>query len=86
MQKLSETVIEELTAMTVEQLEKTIADCHAVIEQATAERNDNPKYQTAKEVLKDFNQGLKGVRDVQKAKIAYALSRRKELEESNVTK
>ncbi len=56
-------------------LHKVVSDAEANILKATQERDANTDYTSAKEDVAAFNAGLKGVRDVQKAKssLAFAL-------------
>lgn len=73
LKKLTETVVEELDGMDVSQLHKMISDCEVNIAKAQLERDNNPKYQSAKEIAGDFNGALNEAKGYQRAKIAYVL-------------
>jgi hypothetical protein len=76
---LSDTVIEELDALDETGLKKAVSDSTEAIETATRERNDNPKYQTAKLAVTDLSGALKDTKKYQKAKITYSIYRLREL-------
>jgi hypothetical protein len=77
--KLSSEVVTEIDAQDVETLNKTVAESTENINKAVLELKQNPEYQKAKEVVKDFNGGLRDAKYYQLAKITLALLRIKEL-------
>lgn len=76
---LPESVVQELDALPIAELNSVIAQAEEAISTAIRERDANPKYQEAKESCKALSEGMREVKTYQRAKIEYSLHRRREL-------
>jgi hypothetical protein len=79
LKKLSDSVIEELDAMSGPALEKAVAQSEENISRATRERDANKEYKIAKAAVSDLSAGLRDAKAYQNAKIQYALLRLREM-------
>lgn len=78
-QKKLEACIDELDAMSEQELQKTVCQASEAIAKAAQELDENEAYQTAKQDVKDLSGGFRDVKSYQGAKIAYSLHRLKGL-------
>lgn len=84
LKQLNKEACAELDGMDKGRLEGSIAGSEEAIDKATRERDALPAYQGAKQAVKDLSEGLKELKNYQKAKIAYALRRLRELNGEDV--
>lgn len=76
---LGKDVIEELDTLSEDDLKDVIVNSLESMSEAAEKLAANPKYQELSEKLNDVTQGKKNVDKYQKAKIAYARKRLKEM-------
>lgn len=81
--KLTDSTVEELDKLDEAALQKTVADSSEAIEKAVKERNNNPRYKSAKTTVDDFAGGLRDLKTYQNAKILYSIHRLRGLRGEN---
>ncbi len=72
-------LVAELNSLDKEALSAVIVTAAQAMEQVQKELDDNAAYQALKESKSDMEAGLKGVNKFQKAKVAIAIDRLREL-------
>ncbi len=77
--QLDDSTINEMNGLSPGALKDLIAQAEEAMAGATRERDANPAYEAAKQVVKDLSEGLRDVRKRQTAKIQYSLRRLREL-------
>lgn len=76
--KIGKSKMDDMDAMSTEQLERVILDSQKNMATAKKERDENKQYIAAKSVIGDLNAGLRDVNKVNNAQIEYALYRLEE--------
>lgn len=71
--KLGRSVVEQMDAMTAEELKKLIVDASTRMKEVKDSLDANPKYQQIKSDLANMQAGKKAVDDNEKARIRYSL-------------
>lgn len=77
---VSEGLIDDLKNLSTEALESGIAFCHSEIQRAVEDVEQNPKYQEASEIVKEFKSALRDATNPQKASLilkTYVLRQKK---------
>ncbi len=72
---LGRDTVEEMDAMTTEELKKVVVEASSAMKEVKEELEANQNYQSLKADLKDLTAGKAAVDKRQKARIAYALDR-----------